>query len=83
MLETQVCNFCKSVYSLDMKSLNKKSNTIQVEIKEPTDVSTQISTNFLSKLSRYLQNPIQAIGLLIDNSLNMGASSVSINIRKP
>lgn len=44
---------------------------------------TQISTNFLSKLARSLPNPIQALGLLIDNSLNMGASSISININNP
>lgn len=44
---------------------------------------TQISTNFLSKMARTLQNPIQAIGLLVDNSLNMGASSVFISIQTP
>jgi hypothetical protein len=44
---------------------------------------TQISTNFISKLARSLQNPIQAIGLLVDNSLNMGASSISILINTP
>lgn len=44
---------------------------------------TQISTNFISKLARSLQNPIQAVGLLIDNSLNMGASSISILINTP
>jgi len=47
------------------------------------EVPTQISTNFLSKMARTLQNPIQAIGLLIDNCLNMGASSIFINIFIP
>lgn len=44
---------------------------------------TQISTNFLSKLAHFLQNPIQAIGLLIDNSLNMGSSLISIKLNVP
>lgn len=82
--ETQVCNFCKNVFSLDEKWNNSNSvTTFKCEVKDEHHCLTQISTNFLSKLSRALQNPIQAIGLLIDNSLNMGSSSISINIKTP
>jgi hypothetical protein len=34
-------------------------------------------------LAKSLPNPIQAIGLLVENSLNMGASSISITINTP
>ena len=31
-------------------------------------------------MAHYLQNPLQAFGLFIDNSLNMSASTINISI---
>lgn len=82
--EASMCNFCKSVFSLDTKNYFKNCNSaFQIQVKSEIYNLTQISTNFLSKLARSLPNPIQALGLLIDNSLNMGASSISISINTP
>lgn len=84
LYESSMCNFCKSVFSLDKKNyFNNRNSTFQIQVKSEIYNLTQISTNFISKLARSLPNPIQALGLLIDNSLNMGASSISITINTP
>jgi DNA mismatch repair ATPase MutL len=36
----------------------------------------------VKKFAEVIQNPIKAFGLLIDNSLNMNANMIEINLKK-
>lgn len=39
-----------------------------------------MSVNFLAKFAQMIKNPLHAIGLLVDNSLNMNATVISISL---
>lgn len=46
----------------------------------PTKKSLEMSLEFIDGMAQLIQFPFHAVGLLIDNSFNMGANEVHINL---
>lgn len=41
-----------------------------------------IPNKLVEKFSQFIQNPIKAIGLFLDNSMNLNASMIEIKLKK-
>lgn len=80
LIEDRFCNLCKYVYGLDKRFSHSKPSGLAF-LEENEEPVAQISSNFIAKIAELLQNPLNAIGLLIDNSLNMSASTISITLQ--
>ena len=39
-----------------------------------------MTVSFIAKVAQMIKNPFQAIGLLVDNSLNMAATKLKISL---
>lgn len=80
LVEDRFCNLCKYVYGLDKRLPYSKSSALTF-FEENDEPTAQISSSFIAKIAELLQNPLNALGLLIDNSLNMSASTISIKLK--
>jgi hypothetical protein len=70
-----VCSLCQVSYCFPSKPSYKPTWIC------PKKQQTEISLEFADGLAQLIKLPFHAIGLLIDNSYNMGANEVKIAMR--
>jgi len=77
-IDRKLCQSCKCIYGLE--DFTKPKFSIKCEYE--SSPKSYIPAKLVKKFAEVIKNPIKAFGLLIDNSLNMNANMIEINLKK-
>lgn len=54
-------------------------NTLAIKIEADSSLKTFFSSEIIGRMASYISYPFSAVGLLIDNSLNLSGTNIDIN----
>jgi hypothetical protein len=78
-LEAKLCKVCREVYGV--REYSGAGRQLAIKFEQEEAQRTFLTVQTVGKLARFIRHPFSAVGLLIDNCINLNGTMISVEFR--